>query len=331
MALRWGLVGLGALAKQLAPAFASAGNAELVACASRSHESAKAFAEAHGISRVHPSYEELVRDPYVDAVYVATPNHLHHAVVLAAAGQRKHVLCEKPMAPTVREADDMISACQSAKVRLGVGFYLRFLPVARVAVDAVRAGQLGVVREFTMQRYSSQTVGEMAAWRRELRLAGGGVLMDVGVHLLDLAHYILGRPVSQVFALAYPPRPSGLPDDTTTVLLEFSGGCQAILRCSRGLPAGANDLEIFGSGGRLFTGPLRWTGSYEATVQTAASTEVRRFPVEDLYRLEIEAFGEELAGARTPLATGEEGRELVRITEAAVRSLETGAAVRIDG
>ena len=324
--LKWGLVGLGALAGRVAPAIAASRNGRLIACASRSYDRAREFARDHRVEKVYADYEELVRDPEVDAVYVATPNHLHRPVVLAAAGAGKHVLCEKPMAPTVGEAEEMIAACRSAGVLLKVGFHLRFLPPVQAAVAAVTAGLVGAPRELTVQRYSEQPVSALAPWRRDLSLSSAGVLADVGVHLLDLSLIIVRERVERVFAVAYPHRSTGQPDETTTVLLELSGGCQAIIRCSRGLPVAANDLQLFGTAGMLCTGPLRWTDEYRLTIRTAEGIEDQRFPVEDLYRPEIEAFADEVVGIPTVIATGEDGLLLVRITGAAIRSLESGKA-----
>ncbi len=328
MELRWGLVGLGSLGRLLAPVFAAARNGQLVACASRTYGQAEEFAREHGVDRAYSSYHELVRDPEVEAVYVATPNYLHHPVVLAAAAAGKHILCEKPMAPTTTEAQGMVDACSSAGVMLRVGFYLRFLPVVQAAAVAVREDRLGAVREMTIQRASGQ--GLLAAWRQDLATAGAGVLADVGVHLVDMAQVIVGEPVSRVFALARPPRSSGLPDETVTVLLEFPGGCQATVRCSRNLASGENDLQVFGTRGTLVSGPLRWVDDYRLTYRSREGSEELRFPAEDLYRLEIESFAEELSGGRTVAATGEEGLRIVRVTEAVIRSLETGASVVVE-
>jgi len=328
--LNWGLVGLGGLAEQLAPAFKESRNGQLIACASRTFESAQDFARRHGVDRAYPSYEELVRDPRVEAVYVATPNHLHTPVVLAAAAAGKQVFCEKPMAPTVLEAEEMISACRKAGVSLRLGFYLRFLQLVQAARAQVLEGRIGEVQELLIQRYSDFRFHATAPWRRDLSLAHAGVLADVGVHLLDLTQLIVGDHIARVFALAYPPRSSGQPDERVTILLEFGGGCQATVRCSRGLPAGANDLVIIGNRGTLCTGPLRWTDSYSLSLRADGQQEDRQFPVEDLYRLEIEAFADDLIGASTPLATGEDGLRMVHVTEAAIRSLETGAAVPVE-
>jgi 1,5-anhydro-D-fructose reductase (1,5-anhydro-D-mannitol-forming) len=327
--VRWGLVGLGRLAEeQLVGAFAAAHNGRLVACAGRTLDRAKEFAATHGVERWYASYEELVRDPGVTAVYVATPNHLHRPVVLAAAAAGKHILCEKPLGLTPGEAEEMVEACRTGGVLLRVGLQSRFQAVLQAAAEAVRGGRVGTVREVSVQRYGPMRASQ-SPWQANLATAGSGVLAGLGVHAIDFVHWVVGDRIARVFGLAYPARATGRPDESATVILEFAGGCQATIRCGRGLPVGTNDLQLFGTKGMLATGPLRWGPVDSLTVKTAEGTEAREFPRENLYQREVEAFGEELAGSRTAAATGEDGLWLARVTDAAIRSFETGALVPV--
>ena len=335
MQIRWGLIGLGRLAEEhLAGAFAASRNGRLVACAGRTADRAREFAAKYGVGCPHGSYERLVRDPGVDAVYVATPNHLHHPVVLAAAAAGKHVLCEKPMGLTTAEAEEMVGVCRRAGVLLGVGLQSRFQHVLQAAAAVIREGRLGIVREVSVQRYGPMRASR-SPWQMELATAGSGVLGGLGVHVIDFVHWIVGdRPV-RVFGLAYPARATGKPDESVTLVLEFAGGCQAIIRCGRNLPIGTNDLQAFGTRGMLATGPLRWGTTDGLTVKTMDGTEEREFPRENLYQREVEAFAEEVAGNRATLtpgiASGEDGLWLARVTDALIRSFETGALVPVQG
>ena len=330
MQIRWGLVGLGRLAEEhLAGAFAASRNARLVACAGRIPNRATEFAARHGLEYSYPSYEELVQDPKVDAVYVATPNHLHHPVVLAAAAAGKHVLCEKPMGLTAAEAEEMVAACQKAGVVLRVGLQCRFQRVLHVAASTIKAGRLGAVREVSVQRYGPMR-SSLSAWQMDLTTAGSGVLAGLGVHAIDFVHWVVGDHVARVFGLATPGRETGQPDERVTLVLEFAGGCQATIRCGRGLPIGSNDLQAFGTRGMLATGPLRWGPTDRLTVKTVDGTEEHEFPRENLYQQQIEAFAEEVAGNRTAAASGEDGLWLARLTDALIRSFGTGALVPVE-
>jgi 1,5-anhydro-D-fructose reductase (1,5-anhydro-D-mannitol-forming) len=325
----WGLVGLGRLAQeQLVGAFAASRNGRLSACAGRTAERAKEFGAAHGVERCHHSYAELVRDPNVDAVYVATPNHLHHPVVLAAAAAGKHILCEKPLGLTPREAEEMVEVCRKAGVILRVGLQCRFQAVLRAAAEVVQGGRLGAVREVSVQRYGPVRPTK-SPWQTDLATAGSGVLAGLGVHAIDFVHWVVGDRIVRVFGLAYPARATGRPDESATLILEFAGGCQATIRCGSGLPVGTNDLQIFGTRGMLATGPLRWGPKDSLTVKTMEGSEEQQYPRENLYQREVEAFGEEMAGNRTAAATGEDGLWLARVTDALIRSFETGALVAV--
>ncbi|MBI4504577.1 MAG: Gfo/Idh/MocA family oxidoreductase [Chloroflexi bacterium] len=328
--LRWGIAGLGQLADEwIAPAVAASASGRLVACASSDAERARRFAARHGAGRAHGSYEDLARDPEVDAIFVATANHLHTPVVMAAAQHGKHVLCEKPMALSTVEAEQMLAACRAAGVTLRIGLQLRFQEVLQAAAELVRDGRIGTVREVSAQRYAP--VRQPGTWRRDLATAGAGALADVGVHVVDYVRWIVGDHVARVFAVGHPARASGRPDETVTLLLEFAGGCQAAIRCSRELPLGANDLQLFGTRGLLATGPLRWVETNRLVARTSEGDEERTVPVANYYLREIEAFAAAVAGEPTAAATGEDGLALVRVTTAAISSLETGAAVAVDG
>lgn len=329
MNVRWGIVGIGQLANQwIGPAIKTSKSGCLVACAGGHPEHVKKFASAHGVERGYHSYEELVQDPSVDAVYVAAPNALHYPIVLAAAAAGKHVLCEKPMALTTGEAEEMVAACRTAGVMLLIGLQNRFQRVLQAAARTIQEGRIGIVREVSVQRYAP--VGEARGWRHDLALAGAGAMVDVGVHVIDFVQWVLDDKVIRVFALAYPPRNSGRPDDTTTLLLEFARGSQATIRCSREIPIGCNDLQVFGTGGMLATGPLRWVDKHQLIVRTPDGCQEHDYPADNLYLREIELFAEELAGSRTSAATGDDGLRLVRITEALIRSLETGSAISVE-
>src|SRR2546426_3301233 len=142
--LRWGLIGCGDIArKRVAPALRDLPDCKLVAISRRRKDLVESFAREFGARRWHSDWRDLIRNEEVDAVYLATPVHLHALQTIAAAEAGKHVLCEKPMAMDVAECDQMIAACRANGVRLGISYYRRFYPVVIRIGDILASGEIG--------------------------------------------------------------------------------------------------------------------------------------------------------------------------------------------
>lgn len=317
--IRWGLVGLGKFASDaVMPAIARSGRAVVVACATRDPAKARAFAERFGVPRVHDTIDSLVRDDGIDAVFVATPNVHHVPVVLAAAAAKKHVFCEKPLAVDVASGQAAVRACRDAGVVLRLGLHLRCEPsLARIA-EILRAGTIGAVRALSVER--SAPLDERVPWRTD-PAAGGSILYDVGIHLLDLVPRLVDSEIASVSALASPPPSGGLAAETITMLLRLKNGVQATARASREAPYTASDLVVIGTEGMLRTGPLRWVDEHNIAVITAAGLSEEAIPAADLYRAELEAFADDVGDGGTRLATGEDGLRLIAIADSVQRAL----------
>lgn len=317
--LRWGLVGLGRHAtEEIVPAMRRSTTAEIVACAGRDASAAGAFADRFAIARSYDTFEDLVHDPDVDAVFVATPNVLHTAVVLAAARTGKHILCEKPLALTLADGRAIVSACRAAGVRLRVGLHLRFERSLHRVSEILRSGAIGIPRALSIER--TAPLGERVPWRTDPK-EGGSILYDVGVHLLDLVPRLLAAEVAAISALATPEPETGRPADTITMLLRLSNGVQATLRVSREAAFAGNDLVVIGTEGMLRTGALRWVPEHRIAVTTATGTTEETLPATDLYCAEIDGFAADVHASGNRLASGEDGVRLIAITEAVERAL----------
>lgn len=312
-------MGLGKFVTEaLAPAIRRSEWAEIAACVTREIDRARAFADRFAVAKVYDTFEELVHDPEVDAVYVATPNTMHAAVVLAAAAAGKPVLCEKPMALTIEDGRAMVAACRDAGVILRVGLHLRFEHSLQRVAEILRDGTIGEVRALSIER--SAPLDERVAWRTDPR-SGGSILFDVGVHLLDLVPRLVGADIASVSALASPAPSSGLAADTITMLLRLDRGMQATVRVSREAPFVGNDLVAIGTRGMLRTGPLRWADTHWIAVTTADGSHTEIIPAADLYRLELDGFAADLADGDCRLATGEDGLSLIALAESVQRAL----------
>ncbi len=309
--LRWGLVGLGSLAGNgIMPAAGRAKHAVVTAGATRDPAKGREFGQRHGIPSIYDSYEDLVRAPDVDAVFVMTPNDRHLPVVLAAAAAGKHVLCEKPLAMTEADAEAMVAACAKAGVMLRLGLHLRFEKFLDRVGQVLRSGVIGTPRALSIER--AAPLSERAPWRED-PAQGGGILYDVGLHLLDAVPRLLGSGFASVSGLAFPPPGSGMGADTITLLLQTANDVQVSLRASREAPFSGSDLTVLGTKGMLRTGPLRWVEEFTLTVTNADGKHSESVPACDLYRDELDGFALDLADGSTRLGTGADGLRLVRL------------------
>jgi D-xylose 1-dehydrogenase (NADP+, D-xylono-1,5-lactone-forming) len=188
--LRWGILGPGRIALRIARALSDNPRGELHAVASRDPERARAFAEAHGRARVHGGYDALLADPDVDVVYVALPNHLHAPWTVRALDAGKHVLCEKPLALTVAEVDEIIAAADRNDRIAMEGFMYLHHPQTERALEIARSGALGPLQVV------SGAFSFLVAYPNDPRLEpdmGGGSLWDVGCYPVSMSRRIAGQ------------------------------------------------------------------------------------------------------------------------------------------
>lgn len=325
--LRWGIIGLGSLAGNgIVPAAQRSARAVVTAGMTRDAAKGRAFVAKHGIPRLHETVEALVADPEVDAVFVATPNALHVAPVLAAAKAGKPVLCEKPLAMTLEDAETMVAACRETGVMLRLGLHLRFEKFLDRIAAVIRGGEIGRPLALTLER--AAPMAERRPWRLD-PAQGGNILYDVGIHLVDAAPRLLGDRLVSVAAMASPPVESGRGADTVTLLCRSAGGAQVTLRCTREVWRAPADLTVLGDKGFLRTGPLRWVDEYVLTVTTPEGTREERMAPDDLYRDELDAFALDLTDGGTRLGTGEDGIELVKFGLAAEQAMREGRTVTL--
>jgi predicted dehydrogenase len=228
----WGILGAGRIAGKYATEAKLVPGARLMAVGSRSVEKAEEFARQNGIERAHGSYAELVADPDVDAIYVATlhPTHCEHTLLALEHG--KAVLCEKPFAVTGREARMMIERARERKLFLMEAMWSRFNPITVQVRRWIAEGRIGEPRMLTVD------LGFRAAWNPEGRLLNpalaGGALLDVGVYVLAYASMVFGRP-AQIQAAAHIGE-TGV-DEQTAMVLKYAGGQIASLTCAIRTPS----------------------------------------------------------------------------------------------
>ena len=287
--LRWGVLGTAGINHVVVPAIAAAGGCEVVAIASRTPERARREADALGIPHAHGSYEELLADPEVDAIYLSLPNFLHRDWVLAAVAAGKHVLCEKPMAITAADAQQMIDAARTAGVLLAEAFMYEHHPRYDLLHAIVRAGEIGEVRgivgTFTFDASDETDLTAFAGH------AGSGAVYDVGCYVVHAARRLLGTEPLAVTASAQVSVPHGDIDMMTSALVEFPGGVSLLMQCGM-WTADEDSLRILGSSGRIDVPSAFFCadGHDGVVVHTGAGVRMEAAPDATHYALQAERF-----------------------------------------
>jgi predicted dehydrogenase len=322
--VRWGLIGCGDIArKRVAPALRDLPNCELVAVSRARAELAPACAREFGAARWHGDWRELLADEGVDAVYVATPVHLHAAQTIAAAEAGKHVLCEKPMALSVAECDRMIAACAAHGVRLGVAYYRHFYAAVERIRTLLQAGETGrpVLAQMNAFERFDPGPAHPRRWLVEKRLAGGGPMFDFGCHRIEVLLNLLG-PVREVKGLAGNVLSARDVEDTATALFEFESGAQGVLAVTHAARAPQDTLDIFGSEGSIHVAALN---EGRIRIVTAAGEREEAWPPHpNLHQPLIDDFARAVLDGREPRVGGQTGRAVAEVEEAIYRNAQGG-------
>jgi predicted dehydrogenase len=241
---RWGIVGTGEMGGLFAEALQMVEGAELHGVASRGRAHADSFAARFGAVRAYRGYEELLQDPAVDIVYIATRNEFHREDSLAAINAGKAVVCEKPFAMSAAEGREVVEAARRRKVFCMEAMWMRFSPAVCKVRELVKSGSIGEVRLVTAQLGFRRPFDPQS---RIFAKPGGGALLDLGVYTLSFAHALLGPPIRiQSVPLI---GPTGV-DDQFTAVLEYESGCQAVLAASLRAQL-ANGAAVHGTNGTL--------------------------------------------------------------------------------
>lgn len=259
MPFQWGILGAGDIArKHVAAAMQQAPGHRLHAIMRRDRAEAERFARDFGVERAYTDARAFVSDPQLDAVFIATPPSSHAEFTALAAAAGKHVICEKPIATSVADAESMIAVCAQHKVRLMICHYQRFNRRHQQMRRWIESGAIGRVVSARLN-FSSYSPPAADAWRYDPLVAGGGPVMDLGSHCLDLLTYLCGPIESGVVlksALAF----QTSVEDTATTLLRLASGAHATVtnHWSARLPddAARSVVEVWGTEGSLVAHPL---------------------------------------------------------------------------
>ncbi len=318
--LRWGVLGGAAIAVgKVIPATQRSTRGEVLAIASRDGDRATALAESLGIARAYGSYEALLADPDVDAVYIPLPNHLHRTWTLRAAEAGKHVLCEKPLAVTAADAASMVDACRAAGVVLMEGFMYRFHPLWQRVHALVCRGTIGelwgVQARFAYRNIDPLDIRNVAAF-------GGGALLDIGCYPINVSRWLFDSEPTAVHGVVRRDPRFGT-DVLTSAVLDF-GGRHATFSCSTQLEPDQR-VDLFGTQGRITVEipfnippdrPTRILVAAGGDPPVAPALDVISIDTADQYALQADAFAAAvLDGTPVPISPDDAVRNLAVIDE----------------
>jgi predicted dehydrogenase len=342
--IKWGVAGSGGIARRrtIPEGLLTAANAELVAVFDVNPSTNVDVAREFKVQPV-ASIEELLRCN-LDAVYIASPPNAHREQTLACAKAGKHVLCEKPLGLTIADAEAMIAACAQAEVRLGTAFMMRFQAQHQIALKLVRERALGKP-VFARAQLSCWYPPIANAWRQDPALGGGGALMDMGGHCIDLLEMFFG-PVSRVSCHTNRTVHNYAAEDSAILSLCFANGAMGMVDTFFCIPdeMSQNRLELYGTlGSILAKGTIgqddcgemlaylkEGSAGYDARQARSTGSAVSINPTpENTYRAEIEEFSQAILAGRDPSNTAALGLQSQRVLAAAYESARSGRAVEL--
>ena len=304
--VRWGILSTADIGvRKVIPGIRKAARCEVVAIASRDGEQARAVADQLGIPSAHASYEALLADPGVDAVYIPLPNHMHMDWTIAALRAGKHVLCEKPLAMTADDAQRMVDVAHETGLHLMEAFMYRQHPSWVAAMDLVDSGRIGTLT--AVQSWFSY-YNDDATNIRNIVEYGGGALFDIGCYTINLSRMVFGGEPSHIQASVRRDPATGV-DALVSAILDFDGGIASFTCAIRS--ESDQRVHIYGTEGRIsidipFNIPpdrptrIRLTAGGDPPV--APDTTVLEFPTTDPYTAEVERFvSAVLDGGPTPV------------------------------
>jgi 1,5-anhydro-D-fructose reductase (1,5-anhydro-D-mannitol-forming) len=330
--IRWGFVGASTIAREfMVRAVRAQPDGVLQAIFSSSPQRGAAFAAEHGFACSCGSLEELLADPEVDAVYISTTNELHAPQVIAAARAGKHVLCDKPLATTLADAEAMERACREAGVVFATNHHLPNAATHRVVRGLIERGELGELRAVRVF-HARWLPPNLQTWRTGSTSAGGGVILDVTVHDAALVRFLLDEPIVQVMAEAYRQglAAEGIEDAVLGVMTSASG-VPILFHDAWTVAHAGTGLEVHGSKASAFAREAM-TSEPIGEVELRRGDEVTRLELpdrEDLYVRAVRAFHAAVRGEGAPVVSGRDGVASLRVALAVAESARSGRRVTV--
>ncbi|PAE37230.1 Gfo/Idh/MocA family protein [Bacillus sp. 7884-1] len=326
--VRWGILSTAKIAqKSLIPAFERANNAVVTGIASSSGKAEEAAAQFN-IAKTYSSYEAMLQDPDIDAVYIPLPNHLHKKWTLEAAKHGKHILCEKPASLTAEETKEMVDFCRESNVKFMEAFMYQFHPQHERVREIIKSGEIGEVKYMraSFSFFLAQPEGNVRMDSEK----GGGSLYDVGCYAIHSIRNILGAEPVEVDVHAN--IDSDYQVDTSAFgYMKMENGVHAHFDCSFDMVFRA-EYEVIGTEGQIKVPrafrPDNHGGEGLVIVQIGEETREEKI-VADIYREEVEHISQVILENGEPSYSGENAIQNMRVIEACYQSIHTGNIIKL--
>ncbi len=337
--LRFGIVGCGLISKWHAESINLTENAKLIGVYDKNKDNALKFAEEFGC-RVFQTYDDMLASDEVDAVCICTPSGLHTPLAIMATKNKKHIVLEKPMAITRKQADELIKAVEESNVKLAVISQMRFSPDIQKVKRAIESNDLGdlIMGNLYMQYYRSDEYYSSSEWRGTYAMDGGGALMNQGIHGVDILQYLMGD-IRSVSALCKTMVRNIEVEDTACIAVEYENGAIGTIQATTSVvPGYPRKIEICGTKGTIVLEEsriIRW----DVNGETLPADKVQPFEAVghndpqsigiDKHQMQIEDFVKAVTEDRKPFVDVYEGRKAVDIILAAYESEKLNKRVKI--
>lgn len=333
--IKWGVIGCAGIAdRRTIPGMLLAENAECIAVMNRTEEKTKAVQEKYNISMAFTDIDELLAVDEIDAVYIASPLYCHNEQAMKAADAGKHILLEKPMCLTSKDAQELAEYCKNKGVKLGSAFMMRFHGAHCKMKEVINNKYFGqVVTAYA--KFNTESVVVPKKWRQTKATGGGGAMMDMGIHCIDLLHFLTGLKVREVVALSgnqifeYPDT-----EDAATAVFKMENGALFTIEANFNINynAGGAKLDIYGQHGSIYaertmgqegTGTLRINSVCDGEMKS----ESVDFHIRNMYTKEIEAFSKAILDNTEVPVSAEDGIYAQKVVEAIYESAEKGIKI----
>lgn len=345
--VRFGIIGAGGIAdRRTIPGLLKCDKAELVAVMGPNAERTEHLRTKYNAKYAYTSEKELLKNPEIDVVYIASPVNMHLSQAKLAADYGKHILLEKPLALTAEEAQELLDYCDARNVRVAAGFMMRYGTCINAMKQAYESGKIGklisVYAHFTCWYPTIP-----GSWRQKKALGGGGALMDMGVHMIDLIHYVTGSKTCQVAAMHDTLAFTYEVEDSSNVLLRLENGALCTVQSNFSIPDEAAKwrFELFGTKGRLMGSEIigqvdggsvealyvEDAGGYDAQQDGIKEANVQQLSGEfgDLYQRQIDSFCTSILNNTPFKADAREGLFAQQVVQAAYRSNDENSIISL--